>query len=234
MKNLIEHNEELFMYVKKVILKYCPFVEDRLYFLDDARKRPELDIEIDFNNNKTNIGFLFGNNTHKQGVIEKIRTEYYVDFVEVKKIIDFILSDHEFISYIQINNNKFILGLAINWSDKTIKGISCGNIKIEMNFHNNIELRNQYIFLVFEEYLNYLEKTPSFKKMKDEYLNILKSTYFNSMSKTELINLISTMTEEEIKQIISGIDNELFLKVISESNKDYKCKRLILEKNIIV
>ena len=49
---------------------------------------------------------------------------------------------------------------------------------------------------------------------------------FNELEQ-DLINLISSMTEEEIKTLVFGIDNELFLEVISESNKDYKCKRLI-------
>ena len=59
MSNLEKQNKDLYSFIKKVILKYFPYVEDRLYFFDDAKKVPQLDICINFNeDNKIYLGII--------------------------------------------------------------------------------------------------------------------------------------------------------------------------------
>ena len=40
-----KRNEDLFVYVKNTILTYCPYSDDRLSILGNA-KSPEIDIEV--------------------------------------------------------------------------------------------------------------------------------------------------------------------------------------------
>lgn len=231
MSNLEKQNKDLYSFIKKVILKYFPYVEDRLYFFDDAKKVPQLDICINFNEDKTNIMFLVGTYTYKHSVPEKIEIDNYVEFSEIKKIIDFILDDHECISDMYINNGKLKLNFAINWSDRTIKGISCGDVELKLNFNDNDLLGNQYLYYIAQEYISYLEKTPSFNKLKKEYLDNFKLDYFNSLTKDEMLNLINNLTEEKLRQILIKMDNDLFTNIVGDVEKEDEPKNLILEKN---
>ena len=56
-----KRNEDLFVYVKNTILTYCPYSDDRLSILGNA-KSPEIDIEVNIRDNQTQVMFLFGNN----------------------------------------------------------------------------------------------------------------------------------------------------------------------------
>ena len=54
MSIIIKHGEDLISYIKSVILKYCPYIEDRLLIFGNA-KSPELDIKININNNEYKV-----------------------------------------------------------------------------------------------------------------------------------------------------------------------------------
>lgn len=233
--NLYEYNFEkekmISSYVINTILTYFPTVEDRLSFLDNANTAPEFEIEIHFNKNETKIGFMIGTRNYKTGTIEKAKANYYIEVQEIQDIINFILTDHEVIKYIGMNQgNQFELGFAINWTQENIKGISCNDIKLKIKFNNNIELRNHYIMQIIEEYLDYLEKTPSFNKIRNEFLHQYKVMYFNSMTKDELLKLISEMEESKIKALLFEMDNNTFIEVMTNSNSDCKYKKLGLSK----
>ena len=70
--------------------------------------------------------------------------------IDSSEIIDFILEDHEFIKNISLYSNSFELDFAINWTDKSIKGIKCGDIGLTFKFNDNIELEKQYLYLLFQ------------------------------------------------------------------------------------
>ena len=229
MRSIIKQSENLVTYVKSIILTYCPYADDRLSILGN-RKSPEIDIEVNIKDNQTQVMFLFGNNSFKQSIPEQIIIPYIVEFEEISEIIDFILKDHECIQNINLYNNSIGLNFAINWTDESIKGISCGNIGLNLEF-NNIELEKQYLYLLFKKYYTFLEKTPSFKRIKNEYINSVKQSYINTLDKSQLISLLSTMNENELKELLFNLDNDIFLKYITESKPQTKVKKLFLEKD---
>ena len=224
-----KRNEDLFVYVKNTILTYCPYSDDRLSILGNA-KSPEIDIEVNIRDNQTQVMFLFGNNSFKQSIPEQIIIPYIIEFDEISEIIDFILKDHEYIQNINLYNNSIGLSFAINWTDKSIKGISCGNIGLNLKFNNN-ELEKQYLYLLFQKYYAFLEKTSSFKKIRNEYINSVKQSYINTLDKSQLISLLSVMNENELKELLHNLDNDTFIKYTTESQPQTKVKKLFLEKD---
>ena len=229
MSSIKKRNEDLFVYVKNIILTYCPYSDDRLSILGNA-KSPEIDIEVNIRDNQTQVMFLFGNNSFKQSIPEQIIIPYIIEFYEISEIIDFILKDHEYIQNINLYNNSIGLSFAINWTDKSIKGISCGNIGLNLKF-NNIELEKQYLYLLFQKYYVLLEKTPSFKRIKNEYINSVKQSYFNTLDKSQLISLLSTMNENELKELLHNLDNDTFIKYTTETQPQTNVKKLFLKKD---
>ena len=230
MSDIIKQSENLLIYVESIILKYCPYVEDRMSILENA-KSPEFDIEVNIRDNQTQVMFLFGNNNFKQGIPEKVIIPSVIEFTEISKIIDFILGDHEFIKNISLYSNSIELNFAINWTDESIKGISCGDIGLYLKFNNNVELLKQYLYLLFQKYYSVLEHTPSFKRIKNEYINSVKQSYINTLDKSQLISLLSAMNKNELKELLYNLDNDIFIKYTAERQPQTKTKKLFLEKD---
>lgn len=230
MSSIIKQSENLVTYVKSVIFKYCPYVEDRISILGNA-KSPEIDIEVNIRDNKTQVVFLFGNNSFKHGVPEQIIIPYVIEFTEISEIIGFILGDHEFVKNISLCSDTIGLNFAINWTDKSIKGINCGDIGLHLKFNNNVELEKQYLYLLFQKYYSILERTPSFKRIKNEYIDSIKQSYINTLDKSQLISLLSAMNENELKELLNNLDNDTFIKYTAESKSQTKVKKLFLEKD---
>ena len=226
MNNIIKCHEDLILYIKSVILKYCPYMEDRLSILGSA-KSPELDIKININNNESQIMFMFGNRTFKSSVPEQVTTSYTISFEEIGDIISFILDDHEVIKDINFNGKELDLKFAINWSDKSIKGINCSDIGLELTFEC-IELKEQYLYLLIQKYYTHLEQVSSFKSMKNEYIDSIKYSYFNSLDKTELITFLNRMSENDLKKLLHNLDNDVFINYFMSNEEQPKVRVLSL------
>lgn len=231
--NKIENKRKnIFIIIQSIILQYCPLVEDRLYFLDDARKNKELDIEISFSNNKTNIGFLIGTNSFKQSIKENINIGYYIDFFEIKDLIDFIIQDHKIITSFEMNEkNVFSMKFSINWTNAAIRGLNCNKTRISFNFNDNIDLRNFYLISLFENYHDQLEKLPCFIQLKNNYIDKIKISYFDSLNKDQLVDFIVNLSEGEIKELLFNLNNDIFLKLSNNHENEQSPKKLTLKRN---
>ena len=219
--------QDFISYIKSIILKYCPYVEDRLSILGNA-KSPQLDIILNICNNETQIMFMFGNNSFKGSVPERATVSYIIDFEEISEIIDFLLEDHEFIKDINFSNLKLDLKFAINWTDKSVKGINCSDIGLNLNF-DTLELKKNYLYFIFQRYYTQLEQSPTFKTMKKEYIDSMKLSYFDSLDKTGLITLLNKMNENELKELLHNLDNDIFIKYTVNDGEQPKVKVLSLE-----
>ena len=229
MDNIMKYHEDLITYIKSVILKYCPYVEDRLSILGSA-KSPELDIELNICNNESQIMFMFGNSSFKSSVPERATISYIISFEEIVDIIDFILEDHEAIKGINLYGKKIDLKFAVNWTNNSIKGINCSDIGLNLNFEN-MEVKKQYLYLLFQRYYTYLEQVPTFKTMKNKYIDSMKHSYFDALDKTGLITLLNGMCEIELKELLHNLDNDIFIKYVMDDVEKTKVRILSLEDN---
>ena len=231
MGNVINCREDLMSYIKSVILKYCPYVEDRLSILGST-KSPELNIELNICNNESQIMFMFGNYNFKTTIPERATVSYIISFDEIADIIDFILVDHEVIKDINFYGKQIDLKFAINWNDKSTKGINCSDMGLNLNFEN-MEVKKQYLYLLFQRYYAQLEHAPSFKLMKNEYIASIKHFYFDDMDKTGLITLLNRMSENDLKKLLNNLDNAIFIKYVMSDGEKQKVKVLSLKDNNI-
>ncbi|MBR1717811.1 MAG: hypothetical protein IJ715_00910 [Bacilli bacterium] len=229
MNSIIKCREDLISYIKDVILKYCPYTEDRLLILGTA-KSPELDIIININNNESQIMFMFGNSAFKSSVSEQATVSYIISFEEIGDIIDFILDDHKEIKNINFYDKELDLKFAINWTDKSIKGINCSDIGLNLNFEN-MEVKKQYSYLLFQRYYFHLEQAPTFKAMKSKYIDSMKYSYFDSLDKVELITILNKMSENDLKNLLYNLDNDLFIKYAMSDLGKSKVRVLSLDDN---
>ena len=226
MDNIMKYSANLESFIEGVIFKYCPYMEDRLHILGNAQS-PQIDIEISIDNNQSQVRFLFGNSNFKQSIPEQAIIKKVVEFEKIGNIIDFILQDHEIIKDINIYKNRVNLKFAINWTEKSIKGINCGDIELSLIF-NNAELEKQYLYLLFQKYYIYLEQASSFKIIKNKYIDDIKKSYFNVLDKIQLLTLLNQMNETELKELLYSLDNNTFIKYTTEREQHPQIKKLTL------
>ena len=226
MDNIMKYSANLESFIEGVIFKYCPYMEDRLHILGNAQS-PQIDIEISIDNNQSQVRFLFGNSNFKQSIPEQAIIKKVVEFEKIGNIIDFILQDHEIIKDINIYKNRVNLKFAINWTEKSIKGINCGDIELSLIF-NNAELEKQYLYLLFQKYYIYLEQASSFKIIKNKYIDDIKKSYFNALDKIQLLKLLNQMNENELKELLYSLDNNTFIKYTTEREQHPQIKKLTL------
>lgn len=202
-------DEGLLSYIKNIIAKYCPYVNNRLYMLDDFDNL-EMDILIDFIDDSTIIKFMAGTNQIKKSVLESIKINSYIDFNEVKNIIDYILKDHEHIKYVSFDNyDKAEFCFDINWDENKLSGLACNDISVKINFHHHTNLSRKYMFYLLKAYANYLEKVPSFIKMKKEYFENIKTQYVDELHHRDLMRIINELNDDELRELLKRIDNSV-------------------------
>ena len=202
-------NEGLLSFVKNTIAKYCPYVNNRLYMLDNFDNL-ELDILIDFIDDNTIIKLMLGTKEIKKSVLESIKINSYIDFNEVKNIIDYILKDHEYIKHVDFDNyDKFFLCFGIRWDENKLSGLACNDIRIKIDFHNNTTVSRKYMFYLLKAYSEYLETVPAFIKLKNKYFNDIKVQYIEELKHRELKDIVSNLDDNELKELLKRIDNDV-------------------------
>ena len=227
MKEIICQSENAAQYIKSIILKYAPYVDSRYELFDMGSQQPIIITNITFTDDKSYISFCRGTGGCWSSTDDKATIEKPIDFEEIKSVIDFLLEDYRFIRNIMFHKDtgygsSIELNLNINWTNESIKkGINCGNIILELTFAND-KLRKQYTNQLLQQYQKELSETPTVKKIKDDYIV--------NARKSEILDFLSKLDEQELKKLMCRLDNDTFMKysIIGEQNTD-EAKRIKLE-----
>lgn len=218
----IEENEDLISQVKRVLFKYCPYTNDRVSLMDG--NTPEFDMHFNLGKDSTDVLFVYGNSRAKSGVEDNVSVPYVATLDEIEELIDFIKEDHESMRFDKHDVHKKVTELKfnINWREEMIKGLDCGTISIVLHFRDNPELENKYTYFLNQKYFN-----SSDLACKWGYTNEVMKTYIDSLDKEGLIKLLSKMSEEELRSMISPNMN----KVMEYAKEEPKVKELLYKNN---
>lgn len=199
-----EESKKLVEEIKGVILKYCPYSEDRID-LCCCGIGPEFDVEIHLGPTKSNIYFLFGNHSAKGMIEERIENIENVSVEEIEELIDFIKNDHEAMIYKRDKHeNKAEFKFNINWREEARKGINCQKMGLKLFYGGNMELGRKYAYLLNKKYCN-----SSDLATKWDYIDSVIKDYIAGASKEEIIELFRSMPEEKLKEILSANSREI-------------------------
>ena len=150
-------------YIKDVIIKYCPYLDNRIHILGNTNT-PEIEIKINIKTIESIISFLYGNSTFKKSIPEKAIISYNIRYKELFEIIDYILTDHEIIEYIDINANEISMLFDINWTEKNLSGINCSKISLILSFETK-KLLIEYAKRLLIKYQHNIENNPYYEKI---------------------------------------------------------------------
>ena len=205
-------------YIKRTILKYTPIVDSREELFDSGNSVVETQITVA--EDASYIAILNGTVNDLSATDDCVKTEKSIAFEEIKNVIDFLLEDHRYISDIDLFGpfeceNTIRLKFPINWTEESIKkGINCRIILLSLVFDNE-NLMNQYKSMLFQQYDEELMKTPTVKRKNGHCKGSKKYYWTQQASKPEILELLSRLSEEELRGLIRELGNDTFTKYIS-------------------
>ena len=207
--------------VKGFLLSYAPVVEDRTYFLGNNEKSSVIDININLEGNESCIYFMKGNNHYRSNTGDYIKHDKLINIDEIISIIDFIVKDMDTISEFNIHQDRLFLAFRINWSNKTIKGMSCNKILMNIRCKDLHDKKYQHILLkqIILHFKDYISRCQGFKVYMDKYLTKDKIEYFSSMSREELLEKVNMLDSDTIKSMLINMDNEDYYNYFYASSK---------------
>ena len=87
------------------------------------------------------------------------------------------------------------MGILHNILYKSLKGLSVGTINLKINFGKDYKIVKDYVITILNRYKSILEKSESYRKLKQSYFSQIKREYFKMLGKQELLDFISEMNE---------------------------------------
>ena len=214
-------SNQVAQYIKSTILKYAPLVDSREELFDTGNSVVEAQITVA--EDESCIIFLNGTVNDLSATDDFVKTEKSIAFDEIKNVIDFLLEDHRYISDIDLFGpfdceNTITLKFPINWTEKSIKrGINCRIILLNLIFDDE-RLMKQYISMLFKQYNEELSKTPTIKRINGNCIGSEKYYWIQQASKPEILELLSKLSDEELKRLMRELDNDTFTKYISSGD----------------
>ena len=219
----IEYSKDLVSDIKDMLLKYCPYMENRLDLIDSKEK--EFDIILNINDVLSSVDFVYGNHGSKSGVDKELRVDgRSISLEEVEELIDFIKSDHTYMFYDKHDRHRNLAKFKFNINkdgEESTNGINCSTIGLILNFRYQPELEKKYLYFINKKYFN-----SSDISIEKEYTEEVIKSYVDSLDKDGLMYLLNQMSEEDLKELL--ITN---IKQISEYVKsETKVKQYFIEK----
>lgn len=212
-------NEEILEEIKSVITTLHPYMENRLPILLNY-PNPSMDISFFFHPNGTTIVFADGLETSKHSIPEKIEVDFPVSPELINSLIALLLQDHDYISNVKKGKDTLSVGTDVELSLTSYSGISCGAINVELDFHgcaNKEELLNEYYDSLVCAFYDQVKDTPEFKYQFEDEGVVVKRDLIKNLTKDEMLSILSTLSEENLREIINKIPVPMFMKVYQDS-----------------
>ena len=193
--------------IEDVLLKYCPYTEDRLDLIDDG-KRPEFDIYVYFGKDFTQVYFVHGSHRNKIAVEAEMNENQVLELSEIEKLIDYLKDDHRSMRFDKHDRTNKIAEFKfdINWGgEESVKGINCSTISLVLSFRGNPDLEKKYLYFLDKKYFN----SSDVSCMRDYTEEVIKS-YVESLNKDGLMYLLNRMNEKDLKEILIQRNKQVY------------------------
>ena len=202
--------------------------------------RPVMTISLsmysDNEESQTQIQFLNGNKNFQMLTPDKIEFDRLTSINILNGIIEFILSDHDYISEFDKFNNTIHLKFVVNWSNEAMRGISCGDIDLNVElgrfsyqseFPNQNEVLDYYIKGIVNRFHQELKNTETYKKEYKKYIALEKAQIINSLTEEELQLFLQQLTTEDICSLLLTLSDDRFREIYDDFEQAKEQKRLI-------
>ncbi len=219
MELLEKTNKEFIHNVLETMDRFCSSssTEDDLDSYGNGEKK-ELEIEIEFLEKQTQVSFFQQN---EKSNFEFARVNGFLPKDDIQRIIDYILVDYNSLKEFFVNKDHSMrLVFGMNVKKDFLGGINQGTIRMSLQFHNHEDLEKEYTVAL----IKYLHSKLENDELKEQTFRQTKQEYLEALSKTELLEIMNLMSEEELREILKEKDFPLFSESISQEGKQYQKK----------
>lgn len=231
-----ENNLEIIKEIKKIILNRYPILEDRMDSLWDSQKAIEINIKFLSEKNKaeTYVMFLDGVEGFKVATPERIQMNKLITPNMICDLIEFIISDHDYVKGLNQSQDKIELSFGVDMRDDNMKGMECQTIELILDFKycmDKEELIMQYLKEIISHFASQLQDTAFVQKHLHEYCCNQKAEVINSLASEELRSFIQLLSDEDLCKLLLTLSDNEFANLYNRFMKQEDQKKQFQEKN---
>lgn len=221
---------ETFDEIKEAIYELCPVKQPRIELNDDDYfEEKKLGIYISFYTDDdgsvhTQISFVRTNGNIAVSASNYCVVDKEISDDTIGKLVAFLLGDFPYVNNVEINSYGFEIEFVSGLEHFEQKGISCSkaNIRFTNTFRkdNCAEIIQNYLSYIVSNFTTEMIRAPQMREMYKKYLNDIKEKLIASLSGGELRQFISLLTEEQLRELLLGMDNEQFFNLCDKLQKE--------------
>lgn len=156
----------------------------------------------------------------------------------VGKIMSFIFYSFPYVNSVQTSSIGFDIESVIGLEHFEQEGISCSKVNIVFNTSVKMicefnDMFEEYLNYILSNYMEYMRRAPQIKEVYKQYRTGIKKEIVNSLTRGEIELFISLLSNEELRDLLIGMNTDKFFEICDKLDKDInKPKSLKLVREI--
>lgn len=216
-------DEKILEYIKKILLKYHPLVDDRLETLFGSSRFDILFDVYSFNGTENScISFMDGHEFARSSILDYLELNDIFSLQVVYNLINYILSDHEIVRSFYKTNSDIRFEFNVNICNDNMHGIDCHTIGLIINFRGDKDM-SSYLKCFFNNivvtFFDKIKDTEYMKKQIGEYISEIKNKYLELHNKEEILELLSKLSYSDLKFVIRDMEDNMFMDALNKGIK---------------
>ena len=219
----VHKDERIFEYIKGILLKYHPIVDDRLETLfSSSRFDILLDIYSFNGTDSSSVSFLDGHEFARSSVLDYLELNDIFSLLVVSNLINYILSDHDIVRNFYKTSSSIGFEFTVNLCDNNIHGVDCHTIGLIINFRGDKDMSSYLKYFLNNIIVTFFDKikdTEYMKKQIGEYISEIKNKYLELHNKEDILELLSKLSYSDLKFVIRGMKDSMFMDALNKEIK---------------
>lgn len=235
--------EDVFEKIKEQIYELHPIRKPRIdswAYYESRTAKPEMSIDFYFfvdndDSVKVQIGFMDGCRSFRHSAGNSYLTDIVISEETIVKLISFILINFPYMQSLHKTPNGFEMNFCIGAEHEEEEGIGCSVVDVVFETHPLLydrfkELFNNYIEYITDNFYAYVSKTPEFNEAYNKWSKKIKGEIITSLSHDELVNFVSLIDDEAMRQLLFSMNNDYFFEICNSFQKNSEtAKKKMLE-----
>ena len=166
----------------------------------------------------TDVSLLNGTSNSKQSVnMGNLLASNCLSLSSLKMLIDYILINFPVILSISANANSISIDFTFSIDSEFFNtpGLSLENLSLEINTQDKGSQSNlkDYLIFIINTYTKEISETSFWKDNFNKYAYFYKKEILSEMNYEKLLELASSLSEDELRNILLNIENDRFIEL---------------------
>ena len=214
-----DKDERIFEYIKRILLKYHPIVDDRMDTLfGSSRFDILLDLYSENGNDDSSVSFMDGYECARTSILDYLELNDIFSLKVVCDLINYILADHDVVRSFYKTNSGIEFEFTVNLCDDNMHGIDCHTIGLIINFRGDKDMSpylKYFLDNLVVTYFNKIKDTEYMKREIGKYISEIKIKFLEEHNKEDLLELLSKLSYSDLKYVVGSMDDNMFIEALN-------------------